>query len=127
MSNHEQTVFDRLSELRHGLLRLHKVLLDGQLIEATWTCRWIGDRTRYWDPNGEEIRFWEWQREAFPRAIKTFFSQGDLERRAATGQVRRDPLTVAIDKHIDGQDAHGSRLHQAPVRGERDHARSVSR
>ena len=28
--------------------------------------------------NGEEIRFWEWQREAFPRAIKTFFSQGDL-------------------------------------------------
>ena len=50
--------------------------------------------------NGEEIRFWEWQREAFPRAIKTFFSQGDLERRAATRQVRRDPLTVAIDKHI---------------------------
>lgn len=42
--------------------------------------------------NGEEIRFWEWQREAFPRAIKTFLSQGDLERRAATGQVRRDPL-----------------------------------
>jgi type I restriction enzyme, R subunit len=24
--------------------------------------------------NGEEIRFWEWQREAFPRPIKTFFS-----------------------------------------------------
>jgi type I site-specific restriction endonuclease len=46
--------------------------------------------------NGDEIRFWEWQRDAFPRAIKTFFSQGDLERRAATGQVRRDPLTVAI-------------------------------
>ena len=42
--------------------------------------------------NGEEIRFWEWQREAFPRSIKTFFSQGDLERRAATGHVRRDPL-----------------------------------
>ena len=50
--------------------------------------------------NGEEIRFWEWQREAFPRAIKTFFSQGDLERRAATGHVRRDSLAVAIDKHI---------------------------
>ncbi len=33
--------------------------------------------------NGEEIRFWEWQREAFPRAIKTFFSQGDLERTQA--------------------------------------------
>ena len=54
--------------------------------------------------NGEEIRFWEWQREAFPRAVKTFFSQGDLERRAATGQVRRDPLTVAIDKHIVERD-----------------------
>jgi hypothetical protein len=54
--------------------------------------------------NGEEIRFWEWQREAFPRAIKTFFSQGDLERRAATGQVRRDPLTVEIDKHIVERD-----------------------
>ena len=50
--------------------------------------------------NGEEIRFWEWQREAFPRAVKTFFSQGDLERRAATAQVRRDPMGVTIDKHI---------------------------
>ena len=54
--------------------------------------------------NGEEIRFWEWQREAFPRSIKTFFSQGDLERRAATGKVRRDPLTVPIDKHIVERD-----------------------
>jgi type I restriction enzyme R subunit len=54
--------------------------------------------------NGEEIRFWEWQREAFPRAIKTFYSQGDLERRAATGKVRRDPLTVAIDKRIVERD-----------------------
>lgn len=54
--------------------------------------------------NGEEIRFWEWQREAFPRAIKTFFSQDDLERRAATGQVRRDPLTIGIDRHIVERD-----------------------
>ena len=54
--------------------------------------------------NGEEMRFWEWQREAFPRAIKTFFSQGDLERRAATGHVRRDPLSIAIDKHIVERD-----------------------
>jgi type I restriction enzyme R subunit len=54
--------------------------------------------------NGEEIRFWEWEREAFPRPIKTFFSQGDLERRAATGQVRRNPLDVAIDKHIVERD-----------------------
>jgi type I restriction enzyme R subunit len=34
--------------------------------------------------NGDEIRFWEWQHEAFPRPVKTFFSQDDLERRAAT-------------------------------------------
>jgi type I restriction enzyme R subunit len=54
--------------------------------------------------NGEEIRFWEWQREAFPRAVKTFFSQGDLERRAATGHVQRDPLTIGIDKHIVERD-----------------------
>jgi type I restriction enzyme R subunit len=53
---------------------------------------------------GEEIRFWEWQRESFPRAIKTFSCQGDLERRAATGQVRRDPLAVALDRHIVERD-----------------------
>lgn len=50
--------------------------------------------------NGQEIRFWEWQREAFPHLVKTFFSQDDLERRAATAQVRRDVLTVPIDHHI---------------------------
>lgn len=54
--------------------------------------------------NGEEIRFWEWQTEAFPRPIKTFFSQSDLERRAATAQVKRDPMTVAVDKHIVERD-----------------------
>jgi type I restriction enzyme, R subunit len=54
--------------------------------------------------NGDEIRFWEWQREAFPRPIKTFFSQSDLERRAATAQVKRDPLTVAIDRRIVERD-----------------------
>ncbi|MDR4470893.1 MAG: type I restriction enzyme HsdR N-terminal domain-containing protein, partial [Nitrospira sp.] len=54
--------------------------------------------------NGEEIRFWEWQREAYPRQIKTFFSQGDLERRAATAFVKQDPLTIPIDKHIVERD-----------------------
>ena len=54
--------------------------------------------------NGEEIRFWEWQTEAFPRPIKTFFSQSDLERRAATAEVKRDPMTVAVDKHIVERD-----------------------
>ncbi|MBU3694070.1 MAG: restriction endonuclease subunit R [Rhodocyclaceae bacterium] len=54
--------------------------------------------------NGEEIRFWEWQREAFPRPVKTFFSQGDLERRSATAQVQTDPLSVPIDRHIVERD-----------------------
>lgn len=54
--------------------------------------------------NGEEVRFWEWQREAFPRPVKTFFAQGDLERRAATTQVRRDPLAVPIDRRIVERD-----------------------
>lgn len=54
--------------------------------------------------NGEEIRFWEWGTEAFPRTVKTFFSQGDLERRAATGQVKRDLLSIPIDKRIVERD-----------------------
>ncbi len=54
--------------------------------------------------NGDEIRFWDWQREAFPRPVRTFFSQGDLERRAATAQVKRDPLAVPVDRHIASRD-----------------------
>ena len=54
--------------------------------------------------NGDEIRFWEWETEAFPRPVKTFFAQADLERRAATAQVRRDVLSVPIDRHIVERD-----------------------
>lgn len=54
--------------------------------------------------NGDEVLFWEWEKEAYPRRVKTFFKQEDLERRAATRQVRRDPLTVAIDSRIAGRD-----------------------
>lgn len=54
--------------------------------------------------NGQEIRFWEWQREAYPRPVKTFFKQDDLERRAATGQVKRELLDVPIDSRIAGRD-----------------------
>lgn len=54
--------------------------------------------------NGEEIRFWEYDREAFPRPIKTFFSQDDLERRAATRIVRKDPMSVPIDRKIVERD-----------------------
>ena len=52
--------------------------------------------------NGKEIRFWEWEREAFPRLVKTFFKQDDIERRFATRQVRQDPLAVPIDARIAG-------------------------
>ena len=54
--------------------------------------------------NGNEILFWDWQREAHPRPVRTFFSQADLERRAALLQMRVDPLTVAIDTRIAGRD-----------------------
>jgi type I restriction enzyme R subunit len=54
--------------------------------------------------NGQEIRFWDWQREAYPRQVKTFFKQDDLERRAATAQVKREPLEVPIDSRIAGRD-----------------------
>jgi type I restriction enzyme R subunit len=29
------------------------------------------------------LLFWEWQRKAFPHAVRTVFKQDDLERRAA--------------------------------------------
>jgi type I restriction enzyme R subunit len=54
--------------------------------------------------NGEEIRFWDRERDAYPRPVKTFFSQADLERRAATARVRRDPLTVPVDRRIVERD-----------------------
>jgi type I restriction enzyme, R subunit len=44
--------------------------------------------------NGKEILFWEWEREAFPHPVKTFFKQDDLERRFATRQVRQTGLSV---------------------------------
>jgi type I restriction enzyme, R subunit len=54
--------------------------------------------------NGHEVLFWEWEREAYPRPVKTFFKQADLERRAATRQVSRNPLDVPIDHRIAGRD-----------------------
>ena len=54
--------------------------------------------------NGNEVLFWDWQREAFPRPVKTIFKQDDLERRIATLSVRRDPASVAIDKRIVERD-----------------------
>ena len=54
--------------------------------------------------NGEEIRFWDWQIEAHPRPVKTFFGPEDLERRYATRVVRRDPRAVPIDRRIVERD-----------------------
>jgi type I restriction enzyme R subunit len=50
--------------------------------------------------NGDEVRFWDWQSEAHPRPVKTFFGPEDLERRFATRVVRRDPRAVTIDHRI---------------------------
>lgn len=54
--------------------------------------------------NGAEIQFWEWEREAYPHPVKTFFKQDDLERRLASRQLRRDPMAVAIDQRIVERD-----------------------
>jgi type I restriction enzyme R subunit len=50
--------------------------------------------------NGDEVRFWDWQLEAHPRPVKTFFGPEDLERRFATRVVRKDPRSVPIDHRI---------------------------
>lgn len=54
--------------------------------------------------NGDEVLFWEWQREAYPRRVKTLFRQDDLERRLATLTVRREPAAVPIDRRIVERD-----------------------
>ena len=54
--------------------------------------------------NGTEVQFWEWDRDAYPHSVKTFFKQSDLERRLATRQLRRDPLFVPIDTRIVERD-----------------------
>jgi type I restriction enzyme R subunit len=54
--------------------------------------------------NGNEVLFWEWQREAYPRPVKTFFKQDDLERRVATVAVRRDVAGVPTDRRIVERD-----------------------
>ncbi|MGA7878684.1 MAG: DEAD/DEAH box helicase family protein, partial [Desulfoferrobacter sp.] len=54
--------------------------------------------------NGQEIRFWEWQSEAYPRAVKTFFKQTDIEKRFATRQVKQDPFAIPIDERVASRD-----------------------
>ncbi len=50
--------------------------------------------------NGREIWFWDWQREAHPHPVHTFFGQSDLERRAASRALRADPLSFPTDRRI---------------------------
>ena len=50
--------------------------------------------------NGKEIWFWDYEREAHPHEVKTFFSQVDLERRAAARATRKDLMQVPIDTRI---------------------------
>jgi type I restriction enzyme R subunit len=58
--------------------------------------------------NGEEVWFWEWEKEAHPRKVATFFSQNDLERMDALRKLSVDPLTVAIDKKVASRDYQGA-------------------
>ncbi len=53
--------------------------------------------------NGGEIWFWDHEREAHPHAVRTFFAQADLERRAAARASRRDVWAVPIDTRIAGR------------------------
>ncbi len=54
--------------------------------------------------NGADVLFWEWERDAYPHSVKTFFKQDDLERRFASLKLRRDVLNVPIDLKIAGRD-----------------------
>ena len=54
--------------------------------------------------NGEEILFWDYENEAYPHPVSTFFRQQDLERRLAKRKVRVDPLSKPIDRRIAGRD-----------------------
>lgn len=53
--------------------------------------------------NGKEIWFWDFEREAHPHEVKTFFSQEDLERRAAARATQKDLMQVATDTKIAGR------------------------
>ena len=54
--------------------------------------------------NGKEIWAWDYEQEAHPRLIKTFFAQTDLERRAAARATQKDVMSVPTDGKIAGRD-----------------------
>ena len=53
--------------------------------------------------NGREIWAWDHERDAHPHPIKTFFSQADLERRAAARAMRKDLMAIETDDRIAGR------------------------
>jgi type I restriction enzyme R subunit len=104
--------------------------------------------------NGHEVRFWEWQREAFPARSRPSssrttwsaapprsgardplkFPSTAASSSATTRSLHRHPLprdppgpaqAAGRDGHRHRQDPHRRRLHQAPVRGQRRHPRAV--
>ncbi len=54
--------------------------------------------------NGNELYFWEYQKEAYPSKIKTFFSQKELENKFSTYLLRKSILEIPIDKKITDRD-----------------------
>ncbi len=46
--------------------------------------------------NGEEILFWDYENEAYPHPVSTFFRQQDLERRLAKRKVRVEALLHCV-------------------------------
>jgi type I restriction enzyme R subunit len=59
--------------------------------------------------NGEEVWFRDKTQDAHFRRVETVFSQDDLARGKAAGEIRRNPLYIPIDARIAGG---GGRLHQ---------------
>lgn len=54
--------------------------------------------------NGREIWFWDWRQQAHPHQVAGFFGQEDLERRVASAALRRDLLSIPVDRRIAGRD-----------------------
>ncbi|MFZ0927193.1 MAG: DEAD/DEAH box helicase family protein [Syntrophobacteraceae bacterium] len=79
-----------------------RVVIDAQLTDQGWQMQDPNSVPYIFLANGKEILFWEWENEAFPRPVKTFFKQTDLEKRFATRQVEQDPFAVPIDERIAG-------------------------
>jgi len=52
--------------------------------------------------NGRELLFWEWRREAYPRALKTFFRQDDLERRVPVPALEEQRRIVGLLARAEG-------------------------